>query len=551
MVQQFNPPRRTLSRASTGSWSSSTSANLSDVAATCSSSICSSATKTWDRSHTDQGSRGVSRDDVPGLCLRFTKRPKHIVIVGWNAETCAQTLMLRNGTSSFDHRNRISLFASAPLPADLLACVDAGDLEWIGRRATRTDVTGATLVVVCIPNSESESRNDLAVEEVRQWCEGNGPLIAVWGGGREEEGDVIVEWSRDMTSTSQTDTGRSSSQKIESAVATAFPSFPTSSTTSYGKEADHVPPSPPASPSPTLSSTASYVSESHSCSTENSTDVDNVANLLSYLPTALPPLPSNSPHLTLLGIGPGSPSHLTLLALHHIRSATLLILDTLTHPSIPGLAPHTPYRITNKRKGNAPQAQHEIHTWILDELRAGGRVVRVKAGDPLVYGRGGEEYNLFHHALGYPVTILPGLSSAFSAPTLAKVPLTHRGTASQILVATGRKASPDDRPQYPNYDPERTLVLLMAVSTLSDTTSTLIKQQQYPPSTPVCVIEKAGWGGGEQRIFRSTLNTVVDIVKREGVTCHATIIVGRVVGVLDQVDDMALQELHQLTGQIC
>lgn len=200
-------------------------------------------------------------------------------------------------------------------------------------------------------------------------------------------------------------------------------------------------------------------------------------------------------------------------------------------------------------------AQDELCVWCLEGLRAGQNVVRLKIGDPFLYGRGGEEV-LFFRKHGYEATIIPGISSALAAPMagtkltlpidhipptklnmhiLARIPLTHRGIADHVVIHTGRgyKGAP---PILPPYQAHRTTVLLMATGRLSEL-RLLLLENAYPSTCPVSVIENATCA--MQRVTRATVDTLPAVAGAVGVGPPAVIVIGDVVGVLDEEVDGA------------
>jgi uroporphyrin-III C-methyltransferase len=175
---------------------------------------------------------------------------------------------------------------------------------------------------------------------------------------------------------------------------------------------------------------------------------------------------SRTGRIILAGSGPGNPDLLTRAAHKAILSADLILADKLVPSPILDLVPRrATVHIARKFPGNADKAQEELLEMGLEGLKAGKVVVRIKQGDPYIYGRGGEEYDFFR-SHGYIPTVLPGITSALSAPLFAAIPTTHRGVADQVLICTGtgRKGAPLDPPEYVA---SRTMVLLMALHRLS------------------------------------------------------------------------------------
>lgn len=235
--------------------------------------------------------------------------------------------------------------------------------------------------------------------------------------------------------------------------------------------------------------------------------------------------------IILAGSGPGHPDLLTTATLKAIRSADLILADKLVPGPVLDLVPRrTPISVARKFPGNADAAQEELHQLGLAALKEGKIVLRLKQGDPYLYGRGAEEVAFFRQH-GYEATVLPGITSALSAPLFAKIPVTHRAVSDQVLVCTGtgrKGASPDPPPYLPN----QTVVFLMALHRLRDLVSSLTNRHAslYPLNTPCAVIERASCP--DQRVIRTTLEFVNAAVEEEGSRPPGLLVVGAVCEVL-------------------
>lgn len=231
--------------------------------------------------------------------------------------------------------------------------------------------------------------------------------------------------------------------------------------------------------------------------------------------------------LSLVGAGPGDPDLLTVQALRLLQNASLVIADRLISKEILSLIT-CELRIANKKPGCAEEAQDEIYKWIFDAVTAGRNVVRLKIGDPFLFGRGGEEVLEFQKKIGTTVTVAPGISSSYAAPLSSGIPLTHRGMSNQVLISTGygKESSIVD---VPAFSSDRTIVLLMAVGRIEDIAKNMTSQG-YPSSTPVAIIEKATTP--EQRTLYGTLENIAQVAKEQEAKAPATIIVGDVVNAL-------------------
>lgn len=234
--------------------------------------------------------------------------------------------------------------------------------------------------------------------------------------------------------------------------------------------------------------------------------------------------------IVLVGSGPGNPDLLTQAAHKAILSADLVLADKLVPSPILDLVPRrADVHIARKFPGNADNAQEELLEMGLQGLKAGKIVVRIKQGDPYIYGRGGEEFTFFR-THGYTPTVLPGITSALSAPLFADIPMTHRGIADQVLICTGtgRKGAPLDPPKYLQ---SRTVVFLMALHRLSALVDSL-HTHDYPLGTPCAVLERASCP--DQRVIRTTLEHVCAAVEEEGSRPPGLLVVGHACNVLVQ-----------------
>lgn len=234
-----------------------------------------------------------------------------------------------------------------------------------------------------------------------------------------------------------------------------------------------------------------------------------------------------SGQVALVGAGPGDPELLTVQALKLIQNATLVVADRLVSQEILDLVT-CELKIAKKRPGCAEEAQREINGWVIDAVKSGGRVVRLKIGDPFLFGRAGEEVLEFRKCGVEPI-IATGISSSYSAPLAANIPLTHRGVSNQVTICTGygREASAVPLPEYRENS---TLVFLMAVGRISAIASELIASG-YPVDTPVGIVEKATTPA--QRTIRGTLIDIGELARKHKAQAPSTIVVGAVVDVLE------------------
>lgn len=216
----------------------------------------------------------------------------------------------------------------------------------------------------------------------------------------------------------------------------------------------------------------------------------------------------------LVGAGFGGPEHLTLRAWKVLREAEVVLHDRLVHPGVLSLAKGALLPVG--KEGYGEKTPQEAITERLIALAREGRVVaRLKGGDPMVFGRGGEEVLALKRA-GIPFEVVPGVTSAVGALSALGLPLTHRGLARSFAVATGH----DPSLPLPQAD---TLVLLMPLHTLAKLKENLL--ERFSSQTPLALLAQVGWPGEEIRLGR-----VADLpALGEGLPSPALLVVGKVV----------------------
>jgi uroporphyrin-III C-methyltransferase len=238
----------------------------------------------------------------------------------------------------------------------------------------------------------------------------------------------------------------------------------------------------------------------------------------------------NSGRIVLAGTGPGNPDLLTIATRKAIASADLVLADKLVpSPVLDLVHRRATIHIARKFPGNADNAQEEFLQLGLQGLKAGKNVIRLKQGDPYLYGRGAEEYDFFR-SHGFKAVVLPGITSALSAPLFAAIPPTHRSVADQVLICTGtgRKGAALDPPEYVS---SRTVIFLMALHRLSSLVDSLFTDSHgWPRQTPCAVIERASCP--DQRVIRTTLENVCAAVEEEGSRPPGLLVVGNACEVL-------------------
>ena len=227
----------------------------------------------------------------------------------------------------------------------------------------------------------------------------------------------------------------------------------------------------------------------------------------------------------LVGAGPGDPDLLTLRAARLIADARIIVHDGLVDPAILALArPDARLVSVAKRRAHHTLPQEDICALLVQEARRGHDVVRLKGGDPLVFGRGGEEAEACH-AAGVPVEIVPGISAANGAAAAAQIALTHRDAASIVSFVAGQCKGLSEQDWAGLAGKGRTLVIYMGVKTAPQIAEKLMADG-LAPQTPVAVIENAA--RPEMRVLRGMLAGLPDLVEREAVVSPALIVIGDV-----------------------
>ncbi|WP_444948645.1 uroporphyrinogen-III C-methyltransferase [Micromonospora ureilytica] len=240
-----------------------------------------------------------------------------------------------------------------------------------------------------------------------------------------------------------------------------------------------------------------------------------------------------SGRVALVGAGPGDPELITVKGWRLLTEADVVVADRL----VPGLLldelrPDVELVDASKIPYGPSRAQEEINQILVDRALAGAFVVRLKGGDPYVFGRGGEEL-LACAAAGVPVTVVPGVTSSIAAPAAAGIPVTHRGVAHEFTVVSGHLA-PDSPASLVRWDAlaglHGTLVILMGLKNLAAITATLIAHGRSP-QTQAAVVQEATTG--TQRVLRSTLGEVAADLLAADLRPPAVVVLGDVVGALD------------------
>ncbi|MGD9988414.1 uroporphyrinogen-III C-methyltransferase [Pseudonocardia sp.] len=234
--------------------------------------------------------------------------------------------------------------------------------------------------------------------------------------------------------------------------------------------------------------------------------------------------------VALVGGGPGDPELITVRGRRLLARADVVVADRLgPRDLLDDLAPHVEVVDASKIPYGRAMAQQKINELLIEHARAGKFVVRLKGGDPFVYGRGFEEVQACT-AAGVPVTVVPGITSAFAAPAVAGVPVSHRGVAHEIVVVSGHVA-PDDPRSLTDWAAlgrmRGTVVLMMAVERIGLFADALVVHGR-PADTPVAVVQDGTTR--IQRSLRTTLRDVAADVRDQEISPPAIVVVGPVAG---------------------
>src|SRR5881628_4085111 len=207
-------------------------------------------------------------------------------------------------------------------------------------------------------------------------------------------------------------------------------------------------------------------------------------------------------HVSIVGAGPGDPELLTRKAVARLRAADLVLYDALVDPRVLTFAKQAQRFFVGKRAGRHAISQPAIHALMIRAARKGKRVVRLKGGDPFVFGRGGEEA-LALRAAGVPFDVVPGVTSAIAAPALAGIPVTHRGLASSFFVVSGHDEE-SFATSIQHVEPGGvTLVVLMGLGRIAALADRLLARG-WAPGTPAALVVDASMPG--QQSWRGTLD---------------------------------------------
>jgi uroporphyrin-III C-methyltransferase / precorrin-2 dehydrogenase / sirohydrochlorin ferrochelatase len=241
--------------------------------------------------------------------------------------------------------------------------------------------------------------------------------------------------------------------------------------------------------------------------------------------------------VSLVGAGPGDPGLMTLRGRQRLLAADAVVCDRLAMNALPcDLPPHVELHWVGKIAGRHPVPQEEINALLVRLAREGKRVVRLKGGDPYVFGRGGEEAEVLH-AEGIPFEVVPSVTAAVAVPAYAGIPVTHRDEVVRMTLVTAHESAKDDGPQVRwdllAADVHATILGYMGVTSLPHVVEKLLASGMNP-TMPAAIIERGSTSG--QRVVRATVADLPDAAKRAGIRPPALFVIGPTVRHADRLD---------------
>ena len=250
----------------------------------------------------------------------------------------------------------------------------------------------------------------------------------------------------------------------------------------------------------------------------------------------------------LVGAGPGHPDLLTVRAVRLIQTGDVIIYDRLIQAEVLALAKPSAEKIfMGKFLGKHASRQEEIHELLVRKAREGKIVIRLKGGDPFLFGRGGEEAEYLVDN-GIEFEVVPGVSSCLSAPLSAGIAVTHRDVASSVAIVTGHNATGNhDRVDWQALSRVDTLVVLMGVHNVAQIAHALIDAGRSS-DTPAAMVQMAFWPG--QQIVMGSLATIGEKVRRAHVEAPATLVIGETVRLHEKLKHASLDAVREWQGSI-
>jgi len=234
------------------------------------------------------------------------------------------------------------------------------------------------------------------------------------------------------------------------------------------------------------------------------------------------------------GSGPGNAELITEKARKLIKEVDVILYDELIGEELRKIIENSGKEAVDvgKRVGKHKKKQEETNKLLVEYAKKGKKVLRIKGGDPFIFGRGGEEAEVLAEA-GIKFEVVPGVTSAIAAPAYAGIPVTHRKYDPAVVFLTGKEAEGKDRTNWEALAKlNATIVILMGILNLKRNAEKLIKYGKNP-ETPVAVIEKGCTR--EQRVVTGKLSSIANIVEKEGIKAPAVIVIGEVVNLREKL----------------
>ncbi|MBU0697178.1 MAG: uroporphyrinogen-III C-methyltransferase [Bacteroidetes bacterium] len=232
------------------------------------------------------------------------------------------------------------------------------------------------------------------------------------------------------------------------------------------------------------------------------------------------------PKITLVGAGPGDADLISIKGAKALAKAEVVLYDALVNEALLEMAPENSIKIfVGKRAGQHSLKQQEINQLLVDSALRYGYVVRLKGGDPFVFGRGYEEID-FAHSYNIQTEVIPGISSSISVPALQGIPLTHRGTSESFWVITGTKANGEiSQDLKVAVKTKATVVILMGVNKIKSIVE--IYQKEGLGRLPVAIIQNGSTP--KEKAAVGVINTIIEQIEEQKIAAPAVIVIGEVV----------------------
>lgn len=250
------------------------------------------------------------------------------------------------------------------------------------------------------------------------------------------------------------------------------------------------------------------------------------------------------PHITLVGAGPGDAELITVKGIKALQTADVVLYDALVNDELLDFAPaHAQKIYVGKRSGDHSYSQDAVNKLMIDYAINYGHVVRLKGGDPFVFGRGYEELD-YAASYSIPAQVIPGISSSISVPGLQQIPVTHRGLSESFWVVTGTTA--DGRISNDLYEAARTkatVVVLMGIHKLAEITE--IYKNEGKGKLPVAVIQSGSTK--EEKVAIGVVDTIVEVAEENKISSPALIVLGDVVSLHPKFQP--IREFYDIVAQ--